>query len=67
MMLESKFHSTCCVSGVPLNKTGYILWDNNEPNNLGGNESCMSITYPGGGLNDVSCGVKLGFICEQEL
>jgi len=54
------------VSGVPLKDTGYEIWDINEPNNAGGNESCMSVKVTGG-LNDISCDLKLAFMCEKEI
>jgi hypothetical protein len=49
-----------------LSETGYEVWDNYEPNNLGGNEPCMSVKVTGG-LNDIPCEIKLAFICEQEM
>jgi hypothetical protein len=45
---------------------GYEIWDDNEPNNVGGIESCMSVKITGG-LNDVPCELKLAFMCEQEI
>jgi hypothetical protein len=42
------------------------IWDNYEPNNLGGKESCLSVKVTGG-LNDISCEIKLAFVCEQEI
>jgi len=49
-----------------LSDTGYEVWDNYEPNNVGGNEPCMSVKVTGG-LNDISSEIKLAFICEQEM
>ncbi|KDR10086.1 Hemolymph lipopolysaccharide-binding protein [Zootermopsis nevadensis] len=53
-------------TGVPLNETGYQVWAKNEPNNAGGDESCLSMTDTGG-LNDAYCERKLAFMCEREL
>jgi len=33
---------------------------------MGGNESCLAVKA-NGGLNDVSCELKLAFMCEQEI
>jgi hypothetical protein len=45
---------------------GYEIWDNNEPNDAGGNESCTSVKITGG-LSDMQCDLKLAFMCEQEI
>ncbi|XP_068085530.1 hemolymph lipopolysaccharide-binding protein-like [Anabrus simplex] len=53
------------VTGVPLSKSGYTMWESGQPNgkydqNFGGISA-------EGLLFDIRNGWKLGFICEQEL
>lgn len=55
-----------CVTDQPLRETGYVVWDNFEPNNAGGDEDCLSVKKTGG-LNDTGCDLKLAFMCEREL
>lgn len=55
-----------CVTDQPLRDTGYMVWDYNEPNNAGGDEDCICVKRTGG-LNDISCDLKMAFMCELEL
>ena len=43
-------------------------WDENEPNNAGGNERCVNFFWYGsvnGTWNDYPCNVNCQFICEK--
>ncbi|XP_015586159.1 hemolymph lipopolysaccharide-binding protein isoform X2 [Cephus cinctus] len=51
------------IHGDSIYKAGYSNWAGGQPDNVGNNENCGSL-YFGGGLNDVNCQMKLGFICE---
>ena len=44
---------------------GFHNWGKGEPNNLGRNEECGSITTTNGRWNDIYCGTSLHFICEK--
>ncbi|XP_069703794.1 hemolymph lipopolysaccharide-binding protein-like isoform X2 [Periplaneta americana] len=56
------------IFGEPLNSTGYVKWNSNQPDNAGGNpgEDCGSV-LTNGKLNDLPCRAKEAFICEQEI
>lgn len=53
------------IQGKPLESTGFTRWDYPEPNNIGGNENCGSLSRHGS-MNDIHCSWKLAFFCEQE-
>ena len=45
-------------------------WDENEPNNAGGDERCVNFFWYGsvnGTWNDYPCNVNCQFICEKLL
>ena len=43
----------------------YDPWDDGEPNNYGGKESCAAINLTDGiGWHDVPCDWEIGFVCE---
>ena len=54
------------VSGVPLDNVGYKHWRDDEPNNRGGVEHCVSYGQRGG-MNDLECTREYTFICEADL
>nr|CAD7432915.1 unnamed protein product [Timema monikensis] len=60
------------VLGTPLSSTGFTRWSGTgQPDNAGGGpgkpgEDCGTI-HRNGGLNDITCHLKLAFFCEQEL
>ena len=41
----------------------YTNWNNNEPNDSGGNEDCAAL-HKSGVWNDISCSQERTFICE---
>ena len=44
--------------------SGYVNWNNGEPNNWGNNEDCVQFTI-NGRWNDAFCGQRLMFFCED--
>ncbi|XP_067003188.2 hemolymph lipopolysaccharide-binding protein [Anabrus simplex] len=61
---QEGYHVT--IFGQPINETGFTRWSHSvQPDNAGGNENCGSI-HRNGGLNDITCSLKLTFFCEQE-
>lgn len=55
-----------CSAGKPLRSTGYNPWLRGQPDNAGGKENCGSL-HRKGGMNDISCPLKLAFFCELEV
>ncbi|XP_061707696.1 C-type mannose receptor 2-like [Cydia pomonella] len=51
------------IFGETLSEAGFEGWHQNEPNNVGGKESCGTINRDGH-LNDYPCNLPLPFICE---
>lgn len=51
------------VHGQSLAKAGYTRWLPGQPDDTSGNENCGSFRK-GGGINDLTCTDKYGFICE---
>jgi hypothetical protein len=65
--LQPALHSLRhCFSGKRLGSTGYNPWLPRQPDNAGGKEDCGSL-HRNGGLNDISCPLKLAFFCELEV
>lgn len=54
------------IAGVKLEDSGYAKWDNKQPDNAGGDETCGTMFY-NGKLNDLSCNLKCFFICEHDV
>ena len=53
------------LSGVELD---YDPWDEGQPDNYGGKESCAGINFFGERTwNDVPCDYEIGFVCELPL
>ena len=47
--------------------TGFVSWDDGEPNNLGGVEDKLETNYGGSGLwNDIYDWIELGHICQYQ-
>jgi len=47
---------------------GWTNWKNNEPNNAGGNEDCVHLWQPYGGLwNDEGCRKQYPALCERRI
>jgi len=51
-------------SGTPLS---YTNWWSGEPNNVGGNEDCLSVFYDVGGWYDNRCSHELKYVCQTTL
>ncbi|XP_062576550.1 perlucin-like protein [Saccostrea cucullata] len=44
----------------------YTNWEENEPNNYGGNEDCLVIIVPDGNWYDEICDKQYQFVCEKK-
>ncbi|XP_072938247.1 C-type lectin domain family 4 member E-like [Epargyreus clarus] len=53
------------IHGVPLEESGFAIWNTGEPNNSGKTEYCGSFQYSTG-YNDELCDKKMGFVCEKK-
>ena len=42
-----------------------LLWKNGEPNNKGGNEYFVGLSYPGDTVNDYEASVQLASVCDM--
>jgi len=54
------------IDGQTLDKAGYDVWAENQPDHFQGNEHCGSM-FRDGKLNDIGCDIKALFYCEKVL